>query len=453
MIIGFSKHGLGVGSGPVDYLTAGMPISYMLNDNNKHGEKRDPAPELLRGNPTKTRDLIDSLTFKYHYTSGVLSFAPEDQVSPTREKDIMDTFESTAFAGLERNQYDILWIRHTHTGRHEMHFLVPRCELRTGKSLNISPPHSRPLFDSLRSTINLRYNFADPDDPSRSRQVSLPNHIARLQAKEGRAGKTTRAVLQSNVTQYIQSGVNMGQIHSREDVLSAIDKAGMTVVRIGKDYITIKDPNANTRIRLRGSFFRADFSHRSTDVNRDINQPSGRDLKIRQENIEKQLRRLTETRAKYNSTTYGTSSEKKPSKGMSLDSYVRKALGTEVFPHSQPDQDHHDHTGTTSSRRARTDGNRTSKEQSSHGDALGRIGEASDAWSGACRRLDQARDVAIKDHQGLNREARTIKSDWEKMTEASREKKQIEAIFTHYGIYSSGRDTAAQRGHQRERER
>ncbi|MDE9571774.1 relaxase/mobilization nuclease domain-containing protein, partial [Xenorhabdus bovienii] len=83
-----------------------------------------------------------------------------------------DRFEALAFAGLGSDQYNILWVRHSHAGHHELHFVTPRVELSTGKSLNIRPPGeaSKRAFDDFRSEINARYGLADPEDPHRVRE-------------------------------------------------------------------------------------------------------------------------------------------------------------------------------------------------------------------------------------------------------------------------------------------
>src|SRR5688572_9714558 len=71
---------------------------------------RIPPPVVLRGNPELVRRLIDSLAFKRKYTSGVLSFAePPEAITPEMCKRIMDDFEQVAFAGLEKDQYAMLW--------------------------------------------------------------------------------------------------------------------------------------------------------------------------------------------------------------------------------------------------------------------------------------------------------------------------------------------------------
>jgi hypothetical protein len=156
MIVGFSKYGTGKGQGPIGYLTG---------KRNPDGTERDPQPEVLRGDPALVRQLIDSLDFKWKYTSGVLSFAPGEVITPEMEQEIMDAFERAAFAGLGWAQYSILWVRHTHADHHELNFVVPRVELTTGKSLNIRPPGRicskfRRQFAAVEGR---RFNFASEE--------------------------------------------------------------------------------------------------------------------------------------------------------------------------------------------------------------------------------------------------------------------------------------------------
>jgi hypothetical protein len=187
MIVGFSKHGTGGGYAPVAYLTS---------ERNPDGSARTPAPTVLRGNAEQVRQLIDDLPFKYKYTSGVLSFEERPWDVPLEVPEtIMDAFEDVAFAGLSKEQRPpVLWVRHEHVGRLELNFLIPRVEPLSGKSLNIAPPKSqtRETFDTFRSLINARYGFSDPDDPTRAREVSLPNHIEKLLAEASRKGEAPK---------------------------------------------------------------------------------------------------------------------------------------------------------------------------------------------------------------------------------------------------------------------
>lgn len=122
-------HGQGKGYGPV---------SSVINPHSP-GREEHP-PQVLRGSPLTTRQLIDSQGRKWKFTAGVLSWAPENHVSPDQEQLVMEAFESMAFAGLAREQYDILLVRYIHAGHHELHFVIPRVELVSVKAFNPCPP-------------------------------------------------------------------------------------------------------------------------------------------------------------------------------------------------------------------------------------------------------------------------------------------------------------------------
>jgi Relaxase/Mobilisation nuclease domain len=257
MIVKFFKgRGTGSGSGAVGYLIAAK---------SPDGTLRMPPPEVLRGDPELVRRLIDSLDFTRRYKPGVLSFAPGEVITPEMEEDIMDTFERVAFAGLEPDQYSILWVRHQHAGHHELHFVVPRVELSTGKSLNIDPPTrgSRELFDTLQSMINARYGLADPLDPARSQAMTLPDHIAALLAEakrrkglvtlKGRAGLRTQ--IQATVRERVRREVLAGRLSGRGDIEGWLASEGYAIARSGEDYLTMIEPATGERIRLKGELF------------------------------------------------------------------------------------------------------------------------------------------------------------------------------------------------------
>jgi hypothetical protein len=83
----------------------------------------------------------------------------------------MDGFERLAFAGLDPTQYEVLWVRHTHEDRVELHFYTPRLELTSGRSLNIASPGYQNAFDSLRDVMNQRHSWADLMELERTQEV------------------------------------------------------------------------------------------------------------------------------------------------------------------------------------------------------------------------------------------------------------------------------------------
>ena len=123
MIIKFFSNGIGGGAAPVNYLIADKVLAYDENRNlirDDIGQPqtiiRDPLPEVLRGTPDQTRDLIDANTNKWSYTAGVISFADNDDPSEDAQQEAIHRFEELAFAGLDADQYDCLWVRRTCRG-------------------------------------------------------------------------------------------------------------------------------------------------------------------------------------------------------------------------------------------------------------------------------------------------------------------------------------------------
>ena len=227
-------HGQGGGDGPTHYL---VRPDYPGRD--------ELPPEVLRGDVDITHALIDSLDTKWKFTAGVLSWHPDDKVTSEQERRVMDDFEQVAFAGLEPDQRNILWVKHSHAGHHELHFVIPRVELSSGKSFNPCPPGWQKHFDVFRDLHNHREGWARPDDPARAR-LHTPEHADLHKARLLRWGKTPgkdeRAEAKQAIHDYLRQCIEQGTVTSRVDVLTALQGAGLEINRAGKDYITVKDP-------------------------------------------------------------------------------------------------------------------------------------------------------------------------------------------------------------------
>ncbi|MFX4250866.1 relaxase/mobilization nuclease domain-containing protein, partial [Escherichia coli] len=245
MIVGFSSYGTGSAGSATDYLT-----------DKERQDRQEKPPEVIKGDINATRQLIDSLTFKHKYTSGVLSFAPDEKISPEMENAIIKRFEQVAFAGLSEDRYSIAWVRHEHAGHHELHFITARVDLETGKSLNIKPPgkETQAVYDDFRNEINARYGLASPDDPSRKRDLKLSDAElkANLTDKNGNIKETVNDILINRTI--------AGSIKNRDDVLDSLKELGFDINRAGKNYITIKAPETGEKYRLKGTLYEQDFN-------------------------------------------------------------------------------------------------------------------------------------------------------------------------------------------------
>jgi hypothetical protein len=358
MIIGFAPYGRGRSGPALDYLTG-----YLVN-----GEARDPKPEVLRGDPRAVAEIIDALPFQCRYTSGVLSFAAEDRVTPAMQEDIMDRFENAVFAGLPSDRRSIVWIKHADKGRTELHFVVPRVVLGTAnKSLNIAPPTpaSRHLLDTLREAINTRYRFRDPSDPECARKVSLPAHVAKLAAQAKRQGRSVKPDIRETIAERLHEQADAGTIRSRTDVVAHLKNQGFTIVRAGLDYLTVVCPDTGERVRLKGNIFRENFCPR------DLQRTARRYDPAHLLTLERRLERLVEKRANYHRARYGV-------------------VEHSVEPAQTKEQMTYDRTRNTPHQRLQTIGTTIPPARSIAGEHAGRFVEAAQRWCRAERELELA---------------------------------------------------------------
>ncbi|PKN23549.1 MAG: hypothetical protein CVU68_00580 [Deltaproteobacteria bacterium HGW-Deltaproteobacteria-3] len=245
--------GKGSGRGVAKYLTGAKDWK---------GRTR-PAIEVLRGDPFLVASVADSLDFKYKYTSGVITFAPEDAPSHEEINEVLDEFERTAWSGLDPDQY--IWSAVLHLeegGGCHIHIFTPRVDLRTGKSLNIAPPGRKgpegfkpnPLFDSLRDYFNYREGWARPDDPARSRLLQ-PGHRKFLNISRLAAEQNPRQM----ITDYLVHCIDLGEVTDRAGIVTALKAAGFEIPRQGKGYLTVHDLTSGQRWRLKGAIYEEHF--------------------------------------------------------------------------------------------------------------------------------------------------------------------------------------------------
>ncbi|MGJ5619542.1 relaxase/mobilization nuclease domain-containing protein [Sulfitobacter sp. MF3-043] len=304
MLIKFFRNGKGAGAGPVGYLVADKVLAYDDNRDLIHdadGEPmsvtRKPLPEVLRGNPDRTEALIDASRHEWTYRAGVISFAAEDAPTEEQQAEVMDGFERLAFAGLDPEQYEVLWVRHTHEDRVELHFCTPRLELTSGRSLNIAPPGYEKAFDSLRDVMNQRHGWADPMELEHTQEV------------RDTIETPTRAQGRDELHAWILDQVSVGYVTDRASMLDALAEAGFDIPRAGKVYLTAKDPDTGERWRLKGEIFHEDWQ--ADPAEREAERRTGHDPAglrrldgIPARELQDQFERHCDQRAAYNRDRY-----------------------------------------------------------------------------------------------------------------------------------------------------
>lgn len=220
----------------------------------------------------------------------------------------MDDFEQTAFAGLAPDQYAVLWVRHSHAGHHELHFVIPRMELSTGKALNPFPPGWQKDFDPLRDVYNWREGWTRPDAPERFR-VRTPEHADIHAARLKRWGQAVTPDEHTNareqLTAFLVQRIEEGAVTHRGELIEEIQGLGLKVPRQGKQYLTIEDEDGQ-RVRLKGGIYcEAWRAGQQNQLQTGAGQEAvGGSREARIATLSAELERVRERRAAYNGRRY-----------------------------------------------------------------------------------------------------------------------------------------------------
>ena len=301
MMIKFLARGTGSAAKAAEYLTRErFPDHDQEQGQDQDPEKNPEEVKVLRGNPHQVAAVADTLQFEHKYTSGVIAWALEDNPSEAQINRVVDEFEKTAWAGLEPDRYAWSAIEHREAGGGvHVHVLAARCDLKTGKSLNIAAPGWQKTFDALRDWQNHENGWSRPDDPARARDVQ-PGHRAYIEAAQVRAGLAAEKDPRRLITDYLGQRIESGSVSDRSSMVLALREAGLEVPRQGKDYITAADPDSGGKWRLKGAIYEQDFQRGRLDGSAATEDRAGpdRDRGTDSERAEEARRKLEAERAR-----------------------------------------------------------------------------------------------------------------------------------------------------------
>ena len=220
-------------------------INYLLNKE----RVQNGTAKILAGDEQNTRDIINSITKKQKVTFGVLSFE-EENIPEQQKKELMQEFEKTFFAGMDKEQYNILWVEHTDKGRLELNFIIPKVELSTGKTFN--PYYHKTDFhlaDLFERTANLKYNFTDPKDPAKESSIQGSKKAFGL-------FKGYR-----NLDKKLKELVSDGVLQSKDDILEVLKNNNIEIISIDKDTIEVKLEGNKKPRKLKGGIYTNGFTN------------------------------------------------------------------------------------------------------------------------------------------------------------------------------------------------
>jgi hypothetical protein len=219
-------------------------IQYLLNE-----RVNDGTAKVFKGNSELTLKIISNNNRVWKFTSGVISFEENYEQVKDKLDDIVKEFEKTFFPGLTKEQYNTFYVLHTDKGRAELHFIIPRTELTTGKDLSIYT-HTKdlPKKDLLQQYINNKFELTNPLDKGKKRTLEMVTKWSN-EAKE----------LKKEIHSYVEKSFEKGLINSRDEIIELLKQAGFDV-KVSKKYISVKTNNMKRAIRLKGVWYEESYT-------------------------------------------------------------------------------------------------------------------------------------------------------------------------------------------------
>ena len=256
MHIKFLEHGKG---------SAAKASAYLLDQYDHNGDLR-AGVQVLRGDASTFNAICDSSPHLWKYTSGIIAWSKDDDPTDAQIKEVLNDFESHAFAGLDPSQYHLFAVLHTdQDGSKHIHVLTPRLDIQSGKSLNIAPPGHEKHFDSLRDYFNTKYEWSRPDDFLLMRTTQEPNHIVKLnkQAKKILLNQNIETLTKNQFCKafdnYVRTLLSTQTVKNRTDLIDCISElSGIDSIKPSKNFLAITLDNGKTH-RLKGDFYHEQF--------------------------------------------------------------------------------------------------------------------------------------------------------------------------------------------------
>lgn len=236
MILGWSPHQAGTGHGePARYFLS--PRVEKRVGSSRELITRDPAPELLLGDPVLFQKSVQSLKFKMRYRAATMTFSePDIDVTAFNRGDpqprhaaaaCAEIFLEMVWAGVpKRNRLPVLIGTHSHTGRLELNFALPRGVWNSKgqvRSFNPHPPTkgSRNDFDAVVDLLNQHFGYEDPRCPDRERPIKTADWIEKTVAEADRNGTEFTPASPIPFLWYMLK-IQENEIETRDDLLDRI---------------------------------------------------------------------------------------------------------------------------------------------------------------------------------------------------------------------------------------
>ena len=227
---------------------------YLMGDYDWTGEKRKEV-SVLYGSPNLVAKVANSMTNQNIYTSGVVAWDVTDKPTDQQILEAMYLWRLLVFAGLDIERFCHCEVLHRDfDGGVHVHMLIARVDLETGKCFNPAPPRWEKTFGKMQDLLNHMYGWADPNDPMRARLLQ-PGPRVYVDKSRQREGFEFEPDQRGIIHDIVINGIKEGEVTNRSSMVGYVESFDYEVVRTGKNYISIKNPDGCYNIRLKGSLY------------------------------------------------------------------------------------------------------------------------------------------------------------------------------------------------------
>lgn len=275
--------------------TAQNAISYLLNSKNRSVE-----PKILRGNAELTIELSNLSKHKEKITSGVIAFRDDEKVTAEQKEYVMNMFEKTFFGNM-KERTSVIFIEHQEKGNTELHYVISKIDLDTGKSLNHfhKSKNTIDLMKEFSAVINHKFGFEQITDKN-----PLATKYSDIEIKGIKSKSHNFKTLDNkrNIDKALQDLVKNGSIKNRKELIEFLKDNNKELSRIGKDYISIKVEDGRN-IRLKGGIYESHNDKNYIDVMKEFKEEKKEDKFNLQTSISN-INRIVQFRNIFNSQRY-----------------------------------------------------------------------------------------------------------------------------------------------------
>ncbi|MFY2818585.1 relaxase/mobilization nuclease domain-containing protein [Achromobacter xylosoxidans] len=227
-------------------------VNYCLSDFDSRRNRREVKPVVVKGDPFRTRSLDGLCPEKWTSlsTSGAIAFRDKEEITQEKKLELLDQFERT-FLGNMRDRVNILWIEHRDKGNLELHFVINKIDLITGKYFNPFPPGHIPKKDAFVKLKNDELGFEQVEqknpfktsftDDERKALLSSSHNFKTLDKK-------------AEIDKVVKNLIVSKKVKNRDELVKWFKDNGFNLSRTTEKSISI-EIDGGRNIRLKGGMY------------------------------------------------------------------------------------------------------------------------------------------------------------------------------------------------------